>query len=233
MAKMATAVWKKRMAKAIEAGKPPPPKPAGADAGPAPHIPRLVVTDATIERLGVVRAAQPKGALQLRDALDGWLLGMMRCAGENSDRPFWLEAYGRRSDSVEPMSREPLTIPRGSVGVVDGIQPDRLKRLLLKADDDGLLARFISVWLKPTPIKRPTGWGDDGLLDAALARLAGQSLPTGKIASRAPGSFRLRIMPATSWMIGGRRCEAKKKRPTGCSCASSGNCRASRRGWHS
>jgi hypothetical protein len=89
----------------------------------------LVVSDATIERLGAILARQPRGTLQMRDELAGWLEGMTRYAGGGSDRAFWLEAFGGRAYVVERMGREPLTVERLAIGVLGGIQPDRLRSL--------------------------------------------------------------------------------------------------------
>jgi hypothetical protein len=146
--------WKKRLEKAIAEGKTPPPRPAEADAGPAPHVPRLAVNDASIERLCVIGERQPRGVLQVRDELAGWLESMQRYAN-GSDRPFWLKAYGGRAFTVERMGRQPLTIPRLSIGVVGSIQPDRLKSLLFTTDHDGLAARFLPVRPEPVPGGRP------------------------------------------------------------------------------
>ncbi|MBW6419566.1 YfjI family protein [Celeribacter sp. PS-C1] len=171
LAKLAEAMWKEEAKAAIKAGDPPPEKPREADAGPPPHIPRLVVNDGTIERLGAILAQQPRGTLQTRDELAGWLEGMQRYSGGGSDRPFWLEAYGGRGFTVERMGREALTIDRLTIGVLGGIQPDRLKSLLFKSDDDGLLARFLPIWPDPVPLRRPQIWEDEGLIDRIFARL--------------------------------------------------------------
>jgi hypothetical protein len=69
------------------------------------------------------------------------------------------------------MGREPLTIDRLSIGVLGGIQPDRLKALLFKSDDDGLLARFLPIWPEPAPLRRPQPWADEAMMENALARL--------------------------------------------------------------
>ena len=71
VAQIVEAKWRKAVEKAVGDGKPPPSKPAEADAGPAPHLPRLVVNDATVERLGVIVERQPRGTLQMRDELAG------------------------------------------------------------------------------------------------------------------------------------------------------------------
>lgn len=171
LAKLAEQAWKEAAKAAIKAGEAPPDRPEGCDVGPPPHIPRLVVNDGTIERLGAILAKQPRGTLQMRDELAGWLEGMARYSGGGSDRPFWLEAFGGRGFTVERMGREPLTIDRLTIGVLGGIQPDRLKTLLFKSDDDGLLARFLPIWPEPAPLRRPQAWADETLLEIALERL--------------------------------------------------------------
>jgi len=170
LAKLAESTWKEATKAAIKDGKTPPDRPTGCDVGPPPHIPRLVVNDGTIERLGAILAEQPRGTLQMRDELAGWLEGMTRYTG-GSDRPFWLEAFGGRGYTVERMGRDPLTVERLSIGVLGGIQPDRLKSLLFKSDDDGLLARFLPIWPEPAPLRRPQAWADEALINAALAQL--------------------------------------------------------------
>src|SRR5690554_5132153 len=76
------------------------------------------------------------------------------------------------------MGREPLTIDRLTIGVLGGIQPDRLKSLLFKSDDDGLLARFLPIWPNPAPLRRPLAWADETLMEAVLTRLLSLDLVT-------------------------------------------------------
>lgn len=178
LAKLEEQTWKEGAKAAIKAGETPLDRPTGCDAGPPPHIPRLVVNDGTIERLGAILAKQPRGTLQMRDELAGWLEGMARYSGGGSDRPFWLEAFGGRGFTVERMGREPLTIDRLTIGVLGGIQPDRLKSLLFKSDDDGLLARFLPIWPEPAPLRRPQFWADEALMETALERLLTLELAT-------------------------------------------------------
>lgn len=178
LSKLAESTWKEAAKAAIKAGDTPPERSQSCDAGSPPHIPRLVVNDGTIERLGAILARQPRGTLQMRDELAGWLEGMQRYSGGGSDRPFWLEAFGGRGFTVERMGREPLTIDRLTIGVLGGIQPDRLKSLLFKSDDDGLLARFLPIWPEPAPVRRPQAWADEALLERALERLLSLDLVT-------------------------------------------------------
>lgn len=88
------------------------------------------------------------------------------------------------------MGREPLTIDRLSIGVLGGIQPDRLKSLLFKSDDDGLLARFLPIWPEPAPLRRPQAWADEALMEAALARLLTLDLVTDEAGDARPWFIR-------------------------------------------
>lgn len=178
LAKIAETSWKEAVKRALKDGEEVPERPAEANPGAEPFLPRLAIADATVERLAVILAEQPRGTLLTRDELAGWLQGMTRYAGGGSDRPFWLEAYGGRGHTVERMGRAPVHVDRLSIGVVGGIQPDRLRSLLLKSDDDGLLARFLPLWPEPAPIKRPESFPDEVFIETALARLHGLKMAT-------------------------------------------------------
>ncbi|EXL03877.1 YfjI family protein [Brucella anthropi] len=177
IAKVAEAAWKETVKKAVKDNEEPPARPNSADPGPQPVMPRLSVNDTTVEKLGVIVSVQPRGTLLARDELAGWLQGMSRYSGGGSDRPFWLEAYGGRGYAVERMGREPVYIDRLSIGVLGGIQPDRLQSLLIKTDDDGLLARFLPVWPNPAPVKRPSVLFDESFIENVVERLLSLKMP--------------------------------------------------------
>ncbi|MEZ5782749.1 MAG: DUF3987 domain-containing protein [Rhizobiaceae bacterium] len=177
VAKLAESAWKETVKAAIKAGEEPPPRPDSANIGPEPFMSRLAVSDTTIERLAVILSHQPRGTLLARDELAGWLMGMTRYSGGGSDRPFWLEAYGGRGYTVERMGRDPVYVERLSVAVVGGIQPDRLRSLLTKTDDDGLLARFLPIWPHPAPVKRPNLFYDETFIEAAIGKILTLDMP--------------------------------------------------------
>lgn len=179
VARVAGAAWEKKASAELAKGNPPPPIPRETDAGPKPHIPRLVVNDGTVEQMGVIAQAQPKGFLQMRDELAGWLLTMEARNG-GADRAFWLEAYGGRGFTVERITRDALTIGRLTIGALGGIQPDRLGELLTKASDDGLLARFLPIWPGRVPVKQPERFACDAVADAAMERLTAMQMPLGE-----------------------------------------------------
>lgn len=136
----------------------------GEDAGdpiPVPDRPanaRLVVNDPTIEALAELCADNPRGMLFYRDELAGWFASMDAYRGTGvggRDRSAWLEAYGGGSFIVDRISRGTTTIENWSVGVLGTIQPDRIRSMADKMDDDGLLQRFMVVTI-PVADRRET-----------------------------------------------------------------------------
>ena len=77
---------------------------------------------------------------------------MSRYSG-GQDNEFWLEAWNGDSYTVERMGRPPIVVDRLLVGVVGGLQPDKLARSF-KGDLDGMYARLLFAW-PPEPGYRP------------------------------------------------------------------------------
>ncbi|WP_240643499.1 YfjI family protein [Paracoccus siganidrum] len=173
IAALALAQWKVETKKAIAEGNDAPAKPAIASAGPPPVRERISISDATTEGVASLLAATWRGLLLSRDELSGWLGSMDRYSG-GGDRPFWLEAYGGRSYTVDRKgSPEPIIVDHLTVAILGGTQPDKLTSLLVKTDDDGLLARFLTVYPEPVPLSRPSAQIDAAKLRIALERLRG------------------------------------------------------------
>ena len=159
-AKAARALWKQEVERAAE-GKvvsldeyrntvtSEPVMPAAA-ADPGPFVaPRLYVSNVTIERLAVLLQARPQGMLMLSDELAGLFLNMSRYSG-GQDNEFWLEAWNGSAYTVERMGRPPISVDHLLVGVVGGLQPDKLARSF-KGDLDGMYARVLFSW----PVEPP------------------------------------------------------------------------------
>jgi hypothetical protein len=84
----------------------------------------------------------------------------------------WLEAFQARPFIIDRVKHsEPIVIPRLSLGVAGGIQPDKLTSTLLAGDDDGMAARFLYCWPEPVLPKRPTPTPVDERPLSALRRL--------------------------------------------------------------
>jgi hypothetical protein len=156
VAKLVLTKWKADAKAAIAEGDEPPEKPSAADAGAPPIRGRIRITDATTEKAADLVRDGWRGLLLSRDELSGWLASMDRYSG-GGDRPFWLEAYGGRSYAVDRKnSPEPIIVDHLSIAVLGGTQLDKLDSLLVKSDDDGLLARYLVTYPAPPPLRRPT-----------------------------------------------------------------------------
>jgi hypothetical protein len=138
--------WKVEVKAALKSGMSPSPPPPPAPEEPT--MPRLVLSDITIEKVAVLLArATLTGVLMHRDELAGWLLGMT--AYNNAARAFWNESFGGRPYCVDRVKHpEPIIIPWLAVAWHGGIQPQRLAEVMR---NERLLARFIYFW--PEPIK--------------------------------------------------------------------------------
>ncbi|QJP14815.1 DUF3987 domain-containing protein [Starkeya sp. ORNL1] len=115
-----------------------------------PICPKIKVGDATTEKLGLMAAGMPNGLLLARDELDGWYASFGRYGSAGTDRAFALEMYGGRSYSIERVKHPaPIRIDHLSIGVLGGIQPDKVAAILTSVDD-GLVARCL--WCFPEPM---------------------------------------------------------------------------------
>jgi hypothetical protein len=165
------AAWREEAKKAVKEGLAMPDCPPEAEPPPFQDVARVLISDATIEKVARIVATSPKGVLQERDELAGWFESFTRYSG-GSDRPFWLEAYNGGRYSVDRMSEpDGVIVDRLSVGIVGGLQPDRLE-LITRDGDDGLPCRFLYVWPDPMQDFRiKSGAGQDEGAIAALYRL--------------------------------------------------------------
>ncbi|HEY8566536.1 MAG TPA: DUF3987 domain-containing protein [Beijerinckiaceae bacterium] len=186
--------WQEAVKKAAKESEPPPPLPPAAVAPPCPVRPRIRVADVTSERLAALAAALPRGLLLVRDELSGWLGAFDRYSGGGADRPFALEMYGGNSYQVDRQKHaEPVVIPHLSVGLLGGVQPDKLVPLL-RGPDDGLVARVLWAWPDSVPpFTLARGIINDRPMVDAFIRLA--SLPTVRNDDGKPEPVLLRLTP--------------------------------------
>ena len=113
---------------------------------------RYMTSDATIEKLGMLSNENPRGLMNVRDELTGWLKGLDR-EDRAQDRAFFLESWnGTGAFTVDRIGRGTLHVEALCLSVVGGIQPGRLSTYVRGAiggeeDADGLLQRFqVLVW---------------------------------------------------------------------------------------
>ena len=131
----------------------------GDDDAPCP---RLIVNDASVEKLGELLNENRHGLLLVRDELAGFL-SRMGAEEHQSERAFYLEAFnGDGSFTYDRIGRGTVCIERATVSIIGGVQPSRIAPLVRGAmsgvSDDGLLQRFsLAVW--PDDLK-DWGWID-------------------------------------------------------------------------
>lgn len=165
--------WKSEVKAAVKNGDPPPSIPADAQEPPSPVRPRIRVADATVEALGALAAGLPRGLLLVRDELAGWLGAFDKYGGGGADRAFAIEMYGGRSYVVDRMKNpDPLRIRHLSIGVLGGVQPEKLS-VIIDGPDDGLASRLLWAWPDVQPeFALSRGSQDDGPMQLAFGRLA-------------------------------------------------------------
>jgi hypothetical protein len=179
LAAMKHKAWEATCLKALKKGEAPPPLPDDATGAARPLYRRFLTNDPTVEKVARLALDNPKGLLVFRDELAGWVGGMDRYGGVGSDRAFYLESHGGRRFAVDRVKdAEPIVVPALTVTILGGIQPDRLRTMLLNGDDDGLVARFLWTWPERVPPQCPSGQVDD--VTDWFARLSALSLAAGR-----------------------------------------------------
>ncbi|WP_244441307.1 DUF3987 domain-containing protein [Methylosinus trichosporium] len=120
----------------------------GEDEAPCP---RLIVNDATVEKLGELMNENPRGLLLIRDELHGFL-ARMEAEEYQSERAFYLEAFNGDSQfTYDRIGRGTIHIENCTLSIIGGIQPSRISPLVKGAmtgeRDDGLIQRLqLAVW---------------------------------------------------------------------------------------
>lgn len=166
-------MWEKDLRDALKKNQAQPPKPENAYEPDMPVRPRMLISDSTVEAMTGILAGNPRGLITARDELSGWLAGMGRYSSSGFERSLWLEAFGAKPFTVDRVKNagNPIRIPRLSISVLGGIQPDRLEDCLLSGSDDGLSGRFLYIWPDAVPPKRPTCNYDKAFIERVFRRL--------------------------------------------------------------
>jgi len=158
--------------------------PAGAEQPSPTPLARMLVMDTSTEELQRILAESPRGLLYARDELAGWLAGFGRYGSAGADRAFFLEAWNGGTYVCDRVKYHgsPVRIEHASLAIIGGMVPDRLRGVLVGADD-GLAERLIYVWPDPRRISPLVDLGvaeathRRNVLSATARKL--RNLPTG------------------------------------------------------
>lgn len=114
---------------------------------------RLLVSDTTTEKLGIVMKDNPRGLIMNFDELSG-LFGQMDAYKQGGtggmDRAKYLELYNGGVQTVDRIGRESITVPNWSACIMGGIQPSSIRAIAHKLPEDGLMQRFMVVMAQDT-----------------------------------------------------------------------------------
>jgi Protein of unknown function (DUF3987) len=128
------------------------PNPAEINFYRPPEKPRLrqkLIYNATTEAIAEILANNSGGALSYRDELAGFFGGMDAYRQKGGvDRPFWLEAKDGGPYTVNRRTSEPLFVENLAVSVLGGMQPEAMRNISAGLATDGLLQRFLPVFLR-------------------------------------------------------------------------------------
>lgn len=124
---------------------------AGDDEEEEKPCPRLIVNDATVEKLGELLNQNPRGLLLIRDELTGFLARMEREEFQG-ERAFYLEAFNGDGRFIyDRIGRGTVRIENCTLSLIGGVQPSRIAPIvrgaMSGASNDGLIQRLqLAVW---------------------------------------------------------------------------------------
>jgi hypothetical protein len=125
-----------------------------------PCMPRLVVSDTTIEKLIEILGDNPRGVMLYRDELNGWLTSFTRYKGKGgaTDLPLWLPIFRAGPIFYDRKSNGPgLYVPRAAVSITGGIQPEVFASVMAgEFRQAGLCARLAMVM----PLAPKKAWSE-------------------------------------------------------------------------
>lgn len=129
---------------------------------------RIVTNDATVESLGSLNQANPRGMFLFRDELEG-LLNTMQRDGHQNDRTFFLESYNAKAAyTFDRIGRGTVSVDPLALSMYGLTQPSMLAQHIASLDrhagGDGFFARFQLVTLLDA---REVGSGQNRLMDDA------------------------------------------------------------------
>ena len=113
----------------------------------APPIPRIIVTDVTIEALSDRLRDNPRGILLANDEFESWLGShdVYRSGGVSRDRGEWLRLFDGGPHTVERVKRGSFYIENWGASILTATTPAALAKLTRNLPEDGLLQRFIPI----------------------------------------------------------------------------------------
>jgi len=116
---------------------------------------QVVTTEITLEAIGDIVRANPRGVIVWRDEASAWLgeLGACPERSRRDDCVHWRQAWAAGAVTIDRQrAQAPLQLGNFPVSILGTIQPDRLQETLHESDD-GLAACFLHAWPGAQPYR--------------------------------------------------------------------------------
>lgn len=129
-----------------------------ADDAERPPEPAVFTNDATVEALSDKLKANPRGLLTVFEELDSWIGGhdAYRGGQGSKDRGEWLRLFDGGPHQVDRVKRGSFFVPNWGVSVLGATTPAGLKRHSSSLPPDGLLQRFLPVFVRSMTAADPS-----------------------------------------------------------------------------
>ncbi len=127
-------------------------KPKEFESLPQPPWKQILASDTTVEALGKLLQDNPSGIFMYHDELTAFV-GQMDAynGGTGKDRAAYLAMFDGGGKTINRKSTiVPMVIENFSVGIIAGVQPEKLAELFRRGGSDGLFQRFLTYAL-PRP----------------------------------------------------------------------------------
>ena len=107
---------------------------------------RAIVNDATTEKMGELLMDNSRGLLLYQDEIAVWFGGHdLYNKGAGKDRGMAIGAYEGGSYTFDRIGRGTVRVPNWSYSLVGTTQPDKIREIISKKADDGLMQRFMII----------------------------------------------------------------------------------------
>jgi hypothetical protein len=116
---------------------------------PQPVPKRLVISDATSQKMVRLAAERPEGLLCYLDEANGWL-HKMGSATSGDDRSSWVSSYESDPYHMDRVGAGSIRAENLAVSVYCNVQPKVFRQVIPLLSTDGLLQRFIPITLRPS-----------------------------------------------------------------------------------
>ena len=116
---------------------------------PQPVPKRLVIADATSQKMVRLAAERPQGLLCYLDEANGFFNKMVN-AGSGDDRSAWVVSYESDRYFMDRVGTGSTIAENLAVSIYCNVQPQVFRKVLPNLSSDGLIQRFIPMTLRPS-----------------------------------------------------------------------------------